>query len=238
MEALVELVAACRRKVGERPAVVGVGGPISSGKSTFAGHLAEQLLEREDLDCGVVSADGFLFSNDDLHARGLFERKGYPESFDVAALVGFLAAVRAGRVDVVAPQYSHEAYDVVPGTDPVGDVDVLVVEGIVVLQPSMEGQLDLGIYLHAEPDDLREWYTDRFVELVGEVEDGSPSILSLFRGLQGQALRDAAVNVWEAINVPNNVEFVEPTRGRADVVVVQSADHGLVALEHRSPGTA
>ncbi|UDY38024.1 type I pantothenate kinase [Dermatobacter hominis] len=233
MEALVELVAACRDEVGERPAVVGIGGPISSGKSTFAGLLADRLREDRELAVGVVAADGFLFSNDDLHARGLFDRKGYPESFDVASLVAFLDAVRHGRTDVVAPRYSHEAYDVVPGTDPVGDVDVLVVEGIVVLQPSMDGQLDLGIYLNAEPDDLRDWYTDRFVELVGEVEDGSTSILSLFRGLEGQALRDAAVNVWEAINVPNNVEFVEPTRGRADVVVVQDADHGLVALERR-----
>lgn len=234
MEGLVELVVDARSAAGERPAIVGVGGPISSGKSTFAGLLAERLEADAGLAVTVVAGDGFLFSNDDLHARGLFERKGYPESFDVAALTAFLAAVRAGDVDVVAPTYSHEAYDVVPGTDPVGEVDVLVVEGIVVLQPAMEGQLDLGIYLHAEPDDLRDWYTDRFVELVGEVEEGSTSILSLFRGLQGQALRDAAVNVWEAINVPNNVEFVEPRRGSADVVVIQDAEHRLVALEHRS----
>ena len=234
MEGLVELVVDARSAAGERPAIVGVGGPISSGKSTFAGLLAERLEADAGLAVTVVAGDGFLFSNDDLHARGLFERKGYPESFDVAALTAFLAAVRAGDVDVVAPTYSHEAYDVVPGTDPVGEVDVLVVEGIVVLQPAMEGQLDLGIYLHAEPDDLRDWYTDRFVELVGEVEEGSTSILSLFRGLQGQALRDAAVNVWEAINVPNNVEFVEPTRGSADVVVIQDAEHRLVALEPRS----
>ena len=231
MEGLVELVVDARSAAGERPAIVGVGGPISSGKSTFAGLLAERLEADAGLAVTVVAGDGFLFSNDDLHARGLFERKGYPESFDVAALTAFLAAVRAGDVDVVAPTYSHEAYDVGPGTDPVGEVDVLVVEGIVVLQPAMEGQLDLGIYLHAEPDDLRDWYTDRFVELGGEVEEGSTSILSLFRGLQGQALRDAAVNVGEAINVPNNVEFVEPTRGSADVVVIQDADHRLVALE-------
>jgi type I pantothenate kinase len=232
MEELVGLVVEARQAAGERPAIVGVGGPISSGKSTFARHLADRL--EADESVAVVSADGFLFRNDELHARGLFERKGYPESFDVPALIAFLAAVRAGRPDVVAPTYSHEAYDVVPGTDPVGEVDVLVIEGIVVLQPAMAGQLDLGVYLHADPDDLRDWYTDRFVELVGEVEDGSTSILSLFRGLEGQALRDAAVNVWEAINVPNNVEFVAPTRGRADVVVLQDSAHHLVGLERRS----
>jgi type I pantothenate kinase len=233
MDALVELVAERRREVGERPLVVGVGGPISSGKSTFAEDLAEQLRTVEALAVGVVAGDGFLFSNDELHARGLFERKGYPESYDVDGLIGFLTAVRDGRTDVVAPRYSHEAYDVVPGTEPIGDLDVVVVEGIVVLRPPLDPVVDLGIYLHAEREHLRKWYTVRFVELVAEVEDGSSSILSLFRGLEGQALRDAAVNVWEAINVPNNVEYVEPLRGRADVVVTKDAEHRLVAIERR-----
>src|SRR5690349_23867866 len=98
VEELVDLVVATRSTAGERPAIVGIGGPISSGKSTFAGLLADRLETDRGLAVAVVSADGFLFSNDDLHARGMFDRKGYPESFDVASLVAFLAAVRAGEV--------------------------------------------------------------------------------------------------------------------------------------------
>ncbi len=235
-DALAELVATIGSLVGERPVVVGLGGPISSGKSTFAASLARLLADQRGIAASVVSADGFLLRNEVLTERGIFERKGYPESYDVEAIVAFLDAVRGGRTDVVAPTYSHEAYDVVDGTEPLGPADVVVLEGIVALQPSLDGQLDLGVYLHAERDVLTDWYVERFVELVGEVEEGSTSILATFADLDDVALRQAAVGVWEAINAPNNAENVEPTRERADVVVTLGPDHGILDVEVRSVG--
>jgi type I pantothenate kinase len=62
-----------------------------------------------------VTTDGFLYPQKDLDARGLAERKGFPESYQVRQLVRFMADVKSGLQEVEAPVYSHLAYDIVPG---------------------------------------------------------------------------------------------------------------------------
>ena len=61
----------------------------------------------------LVTTDGFLFPNATLEARGLMARKGFPESYDVRALMRFLAELKAGAPKVHAPRYSHLTYDIV-----------------------------------------------------------------------------------------------------------------------------
>ena len=64
------------------------------------------------------------------------ERKGFPESYDVGALLAFLTDIKAGRPRVTAPVYSHLTYDIVPGETIVVDrPDILILEGLNVLQP-------------------------------------------------------------------------------------------------------
>ena len=65
------------------------------------------------------------------------ERKGFPESYDTGALLRFLADIKAGKRNVAAPVYSHLVYDIVPGEEIVVDrPDILIVEGLNVLQPA------------------------------------------------------------------------------------------------------
>ena len=70
-------------------------------------------------------------------------RKGFPESYDVAALVDVLRALKAGR-PADAPVYSHRTYDRLPGEvhrlEPT--TDVVVVEGVNALQPEVAADLD------------------------------------------------------------------------------------------------
>ena len=60
----------------------------------------------------LITTDGFLLPNAVLEREGLMERKGFPESYDLPALLRFLADVKAGRRPVRAPIYSHLVYDV------------------------------------------------------------------------------------------------------------------------------
>ncbi len=84
-----------------------------------------------------MTTDGFLLPNAELERRGLMQRKGFPESFDQARLLRFVADVKAGKANVEAPVYSHNSYDIVPGEKIVVDrPDILIVEGLNVLQPA------------------------------------------------------------------------------------------------------
>ncbi len=67
-------------------------------------------------------------------------RKGFPESYDRRALLRFVSEVKAGAAEVRAPFYSHLAYDIVPDAQvTVRRPDVLIIEGLNVLQPPGPG---------------------------------------------------------------------------------------------------
>ena len=82
----------------------------------------------------LVTTDGFLFPNDTLIERGILTRKGFPESYDMEALINFLDQLKNGQ-DVDIPVYSHEIYDIVPEQKQrVEAADFVIVEGINVFQ--------------------------------------------------------------------------------------------------------
>jgi type I pantothenate kinase len=111
------------------------------------------------------ATDNFLYPNAVLEQRGLTNRKGFPESYDRRALLRFVQQAKAGAPEVTAPVYSHLAYDIIPGQrQSVRRPDVLILEGINVLQPAPPGALaiadffDFSVYVDARADHLRQWF--------------------------------------------------------------------------------
>ena len=135
---------------------------MAVGKSTTARVLRELLSRWPDTPrVELVTTDGFLFSNAVLEQRNLMERKGFPESYDRRALLNFVAAVKSGAPEVRAPRYDHLTYDILPGDEVVVHrPDVLIIEGLNVLQPARGGTdagtlavsdfFDFSIYVDAE----------------------------------------------------------------------------------------
>ena len=122
----------------------------------------------------MISTDGFLYPDRVLEPRGLMDRKGFPESYDLPLLLRFLADIKSGRPGVSAPIHSHLTYDILPEqVQVVRQPDVVIVEGLNILEAGspdpVEGQrvflsdyLDFSIYVDAEEEYIREWYQERF----------------------------------------------------------------------------
>lgn len=207
------------RKLGPVPFIVGIAGGVAVGKSTSARALQAVLSglpARPAVD--LVTTDGFLYPRAELERRSLVMRKGFPETYDLPALVTFLSAVRSGRHEVVAaPVYSHLAADIIPGAHQlVKRPDILIVEGLNVLQrpalfPAvlMPDFLDFTIYIDADPAHIRRWHLDRAL------------------ALRGGAFLDLEIvdQVWSEINYPNLVDNIAPTRDRARVILEKAGDH-------------
>ena len=216
------------------PFVVAVAGSVAVGKSTIA-RLLRELMSRWPGTPRVelVTTDGFLYPNAELARRGLMERKGFPESYDRRALVHFLTEVKSGAPEVRAPFYSHMRYDIVPDAHTtVRRPDVVIVEGLNVLQPSpspgdmaVSELFDFSIYVDADADHIASWYVDRFLALRRGAFANPSSFFNVFSHLSDDEAVQTAMGYWNDINLPNLRENVLPTKHQARLILEKGATH-------------
>jgi type I pantothenate kinase len=220
------------------PFIIGIAGSVAVGKSTTA-RILKELLQRwpSSPRVALVTTDGFLFPNAVLREQNLMERKGFPESYDVGALLRFLSAIKSGEAQVHAPLYSHLTYDVLPDEFVTIDrPDILIFEGINVLQtrdlprggtfvPFISDFFDFSIYVDADEEMIHKWYIDRFMRLRETAFMNPESFFHRYSQLSEDAARAIAEGLWANINLKNLHENILTTRPRADLILRKGADH-------------
>jgi len=224
-----------------------VAGSVAVGKSTTARVLRE-LMARwpRSPRVSLVTTDGFLLPNVELSRRGILERKGFPESYDRRALRDFIAAVKSGAPEACAPVYSHLAYDIVPGEQVVvTSPDILIVEGLNVLQPATlrEGDdetalavsdyFDVSIYVDADQAHVRAWYIERFLSLRASSFAQPDSYFRSYSMLSDAEASARAGHIWDTINAPNLAQNIAPTRSRATIILSTGSDHAVETVRLR-----
>ena len=220
------------------PFVIGVAGSVAVGKSTTARLLAELLARgprRPKVD--LITTDGFLYPNHILEAMGIAHRKGFPESYDRQALLQFVIDVKSGKREVTAPVYSHLVYDIVDGEQiVVRDPDILIIEGLNVLQPARRRSdgstalavsdfFDFTVYVDARTAFIRKWYIDRFFALRATAFRDPASYFRRYAEMTEDEALHTAETFWDTINGPNLELNIRPTRGRATAILRKGENH-------------
>ena len=242
VEAVQDLHAVSKRFLNtdgpKMPFVIGIAGSVAVGKSTTA-RILQALLQRwpSSPKVDLVTTDGFLHPNAVLAERGLMRRKGFPESYDRARLVGFLADIKSGKPAVQAPLYSHLVYDVIEGEHAVIDQpDILIVEGLNILQPGVAQSsaepilfasdfMDFSIYVDADVADLESWYMERFFRLRETAFKNPASFFKRYADMSKEEAGKFGLDNWQSINLPNLVDNIQPTRSRAQLILRKGGDH-------------
>jgi len=234
------------RKDGRVPYILGIAGSVAVGKSTTARVLRALLARWPDHPrVDLITTDGFLHPNAELERRGLMNRKGFPESFDTAGLLNFLHEVKSGRQQVEAPVYSHFHYDIIAGQKTIIDrPDILIVEGLNVLQPARlpkDGEgipfvsdfFNFSIYIDADPQLIEAWYVTRFMRLRQTAFRDPAAYFHRYTQLSPDEARSKALEIWRTVNEKNLYENILPTRQRSRLILRKSANHRIESVALR-----
>jgi len=227
------------------PFIIGIAGSVAVGKSTTA-RLLRELMVRwpSSPKVDLITTDGFLYPNAVLEERGLMTRKGFPESYDRAAMIRFLSDIKAGNPKVKAPIYSHLVYDITDQFKEVDQPDILIFEGLNVLQspvttpasagnPLVSDFFDFSIYVDADVADNTEWYVDRFMRLRDTAFKNPESYFHRYTELSVEDALAKANDLWSSINLINLRENIGPTKSRADLVLRKGHDHLIETVSLR-----
>lgn len=214
--------------------VIGVAGSVAVGKSTFAAALAKSIAAWPEHPTVInVATDGYLFPNAILAERGLSMRKGFPESYDVAALRAALEEIKDGE-RVPIPRYSHVTYDVdAENAVVVQRPTFLILDGLHLAQietPGRKRLVDCLIYLDAQEAVIEGWFTNRLLPLMLAGRDDTKSFYYAFREMSDDDRRNFAARVWREINLPNLHDHIVKDRAAADLVITKNPDHSVASV--------
>ncbi|MEP3232057.1 MAG: type I pantothenate kinase [Hyphomicrobiales bacterium] len=226
--------------------VIGIAGSVAVGKSTTA-RILQALLSRwpSSPKVDLVTTDGFLHPNKVLEEQNLMSRKGFPESYDLPALLRFLSDIKAGKARVEAPVYSHFSYDIVPDEKIyVEQPDILILEGLNVLQtralpkdgeavPFVSDCFDFSVYIDADEKNISQWYLERFMKLKDSAFHNPESYFHHVAAMSHKEAREMGEHLWNTINRVNLVDNIQPTRPRASLILRKDENHMIESVSLR-----
>jgi len=192
-----------------RPLIVGVAGGSGSGKTTLVREILKLLPGKS---VAVIEQDAYY---KDASHLSLEERRAinydHPAALDNALLIRHVAELRRGRA-IDRPVYDFTQYVRRPETVRLEPADVIIVEGILILENRRLRELmDLKLFVDTDAD-------IRFIRrLTRDIQE------------RGRSL-DSVVTQYLSTVRPMHLEFVEPSRRHADVIIPEGG-HNEAAIE-------
>jgi uridine kinase len=189
------------------PLFIGIAGGSGSGKTTIAEAVTTALP-----GVAIVQHDAYYRHLPEL---SLEERAkvnyDHPASLETELLVAHLQGLRSGR-PFPRPVYDFTSHLRSPATVTVEPAPVLIVEGILVLaEPELRSMFDLKIFVDTDSD----------IRLGRRLERDIAE--------RGRSVGSVLEQYFRTVR-PMHVEFVEPSKRHADLIIPEGYNPGAVAM--------
>ena len=188
----------------KRPIIIGVTGGSGSGKTTVAHAIFDQL---HGNSIQIITQDTYY---NDQSEMSMAERKAvnydHPLAFDTALLVQQLDQLRHNQA-IEMPVYDYEQYTRSSETVHVEPQDVIILEGILILDDErLRDLMDIKVFVDTDSD----------LRIIRRIK----------RDMQerGRSL-DSVINQYLATVKPMYHQFIEPTKRYADIIVPESGQN-------------
>ncbi len=185
-----------------RRILIGIAGGSGSGKTLVARNIVRELGSDRVV---IIDQDSYYKNLDDIPLRDRDARNfDHPDAFDNELLKRHVAELLAGH-PVEQPIYDYAEHRRLAETRHIGEHTVIVLEGILIfVDPELRSMMDIKLFIDADPD-------VRFIRrLRRDLVERGRSVDSIIRQYEGSVR-------------PMHLQFVDPSKRHADVIIPRSA---------------
>lgn len=219
------------------PFIIGVNGSVSSGKSFFADILRDSLLCFPGIkNVSVLSTDCFLYSNEVLKKKKIFDKKGFPISYNWELIIKTLQKIKSNKI-IKIPYYNQNISTIDKNKQHINNnQDIIIIEGINILKPPCLSDInidrillsdffDYSLYIDASNSILKNWFYQRLLQK--KKLWLSKNIKPQLTTLNTKEFKQFSDNIWDSINKVNLEENIYPYRNRSNLIIVNDKYHKI-----------